>query len=392
MTKRICMLLNNTIANDSRVIKTINTLSKKAEVDLFYLDGSPEDSKLFNGNVNLKSLSETNSFFKKLIRHSFFTREFMSFVSLVKSSNSQYDIIWSNDLPTLFPAKKLAKHYQAKLVYDSHEIYIETLNQFFPKSATFPKKTIFKILLKLMRFHGKIVEQKILKNVDYFITVNESILEYFQSKYVIKNGAFIMNLPYLVDSSKIEAIDFRTQFNLESNDTICIYQGVLNEGRGLKTMIDALKLCPAHIKLIIVGSGVLEKELKQKAHDLIGLQIFFIPQVSLEILPAYTKGADLGINLLEEFNLSKKMASPNKLFEYIHAGIPVLCSKGLENEKVLNSYEIGISANLNAVDISKEIRHLASQKQLEKYKESLNSARLFYNWQNQEEKLIATLA
>lgn len=392
MVKSICVLLNNSIANDYRVIKTIHTLSKKATVDLFYLEGDVEkDKAIFNDNVRLFNLPKNDSFKQKVIRHTCFTREYLAFVNLVISQNKNYDIVWANDLPTLLPAAKIADNKNAKLVYDSHEIYIETLNQFFPLKSSFFKHLIFRTLLSFMKHHGKKIESKLVKKTDYFITVNDSILAYFQSIYAIKNGRSIMNLPYK-NISASSPINIRRKFDLNSNDIICLYQGVLNEGRGLKRMIEAIKRSETHIKLIIIGSGVLERELKKQASSLIGKQIFFIPLVPLNELPNYTSGADFGINFLEDFNLSKKMASPNKLFEYIHAGIPVLCSTGLENEKVLNKFSIGMAIDLDSESISKGICEMSEKVKLKENFEGLDLAKLFYCWENQEEKLFSILA
>ena len=392
MVKSICVLLNNSIANDYRVIKTIHTLSKKATVDLFYLEGDIEkDKAIFNDNVRLFNLPKNDSFKQRVIRHSCFTREYLAFVNLVSSQNKNYDIVWANDLPTLLPAAKIAAQNNAKLVYDSHEIYTETLNQFFPTKSSFFKQLIFRTLLSFMKRHGKRVESKLIKKTDYFITVNDSILAYFQSIYAIKNGRSIMNLPYK-NISASSPIDFRRKFDINTNDSICLYQGVLNEGRGLKRMIEAVEQCETHIKLIIIGSGVLELELKKQASSLIGKQIFFIPQVPLNELPNYTSGADFGVNFLEDFNLSKKMASPNKLFEYIHAGIPVLCSTGLENEKVLNKFNVGTAIELDSESISKGMQDMSEKVKLKENFEGLDLAKLFYCWENQEEKLFAILA
>ena len=62
--------------------------------------------------------------------------------------------------------------------------------------------------------------------------------------------------------------------------------------------------------------------------------------MDLEVYPDYTKGADFGINLLENINLSKKFASPNKLFEYIHCNIPIICSNTYENKRVIEKFNV----------------------------------------------------
>ena len=67
------------------------------------------------------------------------------------------------NLPTLYPAFKIAKN-RFRTCHDSHEIYLETLNQFFQKNTAILKSKIFKLLIKFMKVHGKIVEKEYSKN------------------------------------------------------------------------------------------------------------------------------------------------------------------------------------------------------------------------------------
>ena len=105
---KICMLLNGPIKNDYRVIKTLTTLSKDAIIDLFYIDGETNDHLLFVDNIFLYSFDFENSFKRKVISHSLIGYEFNFFVSKVVKSGKSYDYIWANDLPTLYPAYKIA--------------------------------------------------------------------------------------------------------------------------------------------------------------------------------------------------------------------------------------------------------------------------------------------
>ena len=156
------MLLNGPVKNDHRVIKMINTLSKKALVDLYYVNGTSSDNDLFHENVYLFSFKHENSIKRKFLKNSFFCFEFNFMINKVIKQNKSYNYIWSNDLPTLYSSFKLSKKLNAKLIYDSHEIYIETLNQFFPENNRTFKRIIFKILFKFMKIHGSKIEKNAL--------------------------------------------------------------------------------------------------------------------------------------------------------------------------------------------------------------------------------------
>jgi glycosyltransferase involved in cell wall biosynthesis len=392
MSKRIAMLLNGEIKNDHRVIKIINTLSREYLVDLFYVNGdSIKDNFIFSKNVSLFSFRHQASKKINFLRHSFFCYEFNFFIKCVLNAKKSYDIIWANDLPTLYPAFKISQKLNCKLIYDSHEIYVETINQFFPKQASFFKNIFFSILIKLMRNHGYRIEKKGMSNTDLLITVNESLLEYFHGFYDIRKGISIMNLPKNEDTSVKESMNYRELFSWALDSRIVIYQGQLNEGRGLKILIDSFKELSETYKLIILGNGPLKPFLIDKVNQLnLNNRIRFIDTVPLCDLPSYTLGADIGVNLLESFNLSKKLASPNKLFEYIHAGIPVVASNSPENLKVFKKYSIGQMTNNFSNEIAFTIQSINNLDK-ESLKTELLEAKKFYTWENQEVLLLSSI-
>lgn len=395
MKGRVAILLNGPVKNDYRVIKTINTLLKSAEIDLFYINGNETaDQKLFEEWVDLHALEHPINFKTKLLRHSFFCREFMHFHKAIEKSGKQFDAIWANDLPTLLPAYKSAKKQNARLIYDSHEIYLETLNQFFPRKAKFPKTIVFKLLLSLMKLHGSIVERQLFRQVDHFITVNHSLLAFFKAKYTVRQATVIYNYPKRL-SGEVVPVDYRKLFNWEESDIILIYQGVLNEGRGLHLLLKTLHHIPEKFKLIIVGDGPIRDQLETytSRHNF-GERIKFMGMVPLGKLPSYTMGADIGVNLLEELNLSKKLASPNKLFEYIQAGIPVIASQTVENELVLKNQLDGVLVQNNMQSFKEALSFLLDNSQISAKTSNHNSpeSREQYIWEIQESKLISLLA
>ena len=392
MTQRVAMLLNGPIKNDYRVIKVIETLSATHKIHLFYINGNTEeDASLFNQNVKLTTVEHTASLWVNVIRHSLFCYEFNFLKKLVLSSGEHFDCIWANDLPTFYPAYACAKEMKSKLVYDSHEIYTETINQFFPRHSTGLKKILFKTMISFMRKHGLRMEHKLFPSVDKFLTVNESLLRHFKERNTVKEGLVIMNLPKQIQNQQIEPIDYKVKFEWDSSAVISIYQGQLNEGRGLYLLFDSFKLLPPHFKLVVVGNGSLGKALqdwsvKQKMTE----RIKFIETVPLASLSAYTSGADIGINLLERFNLSKEYASPNKLFEYIHAEIPVVASDTIENQRVFDNYPIGQLTVNQPKEIAAAILEV-SKRQKSVFLEAILGAKSHYHWENQVELLNSVL-
>ena len=388
MMKRVAMLLNGPIKNDYRVIKMIETLSRVHLVDLYYIKGNPiEDANIFNKNVRLFATNHQEGIWNKLIRHTWFCYEFSFFQKMVLNTQTNYDSIWANDLPTLYPAFKISRALKAKLIFDSHEIYTETINQFFPRKSSGLKHFIFERMISFMRWHGKRIEKKIIPKTDTFISVNESIVAFFKERYPIKRGIVIMNLPRKSQSAENPTIDLKKQFLWNTDDHLILYQGQLNEGRGLSLLMESMELLPDEYKLVIIGNGSIQHQLIQWVNQKsLTNRIKFIDTIALRELPSYTAGADLGINLLENFNLSKAMASPNKLFEYIHAGIPVVASDTMENKRVFDQFNIGQLTSNTPESISASIIQVVKQDK-SSFHEALQKAKTQYHWENQEDLL-----
>jgi glycosyltransferase involved in cell wall biosynthesis len=388
MEKRFAILLSGPIDNDYRVIKTITSLSTIGKVDLYCL---VDHYQIFASHkqVTVYLFQQPNTLFSKFLRHSFFCFEFSFLAKTVLNKGKHYHAIWANDLPTLYPASKIAQTLGAKLIYDAHEIYCETLNQFFPQKSTFFKKIIFQGLITIMRLHGSVLEKKQTRKADLFITVNESISNYFKQQYDLSQyPTVIMNYPSQINT-KITPYPFRDRFNWEASDFIFLYQGILNAGRGLPVLIELFSKLPKSNKLVIIGNGGLEKQLKKAAEQKHATNIVFFDLVPLNELSSYTAGADIGFNLLEPLNLSKQMASPNKLFEYIQAGIAVIGSDTIENKKVISVYDIGLVSATSVTQLEATIDSLTREK-LNEFKRNSRKISSNFSWESQEKKLVST--
>ena len=356
-----------------------------------------EDGKnlqIQNENIIYHKYAARKGFFNKIIKHSFFWNQHNQLYDIVLNRIRKLEIhyIIAHDLPTLKPALKIKNKIGAPLLYDSLEIYTETINQFFPKVSG-PKKIISMFLIRFMRYFGARSEGKMMLSCEKITTVNNSLATYFSKKYRVDHIEVIMNCPRTKNCIP-ENVDFRNLYGFKKKDILFIYQGVLNEGRGLNLLIKAFsKISKSHndIKLIILGDGVLKSKLNEQVNEF-GLNetVVFHDSVVYDRLLEYTVAADFGVNLLEACNLSKKYASPNKLFEYMQAGLPVLCSYSPENNLIFNKYNIGIQCKNEVEDISKKIIELKNLKDSSKQKISteLLKAKEIYCWENQEFKLF----
>jgi glycosyltransferase involved in cell wall biosynthesis len=388
--KTICVIVNGRIQGDSRVIKVVKTLSKIAKVDVFYLDGNDSDHSIFTEDVRLFSLKKRNGRKEWILKHTFFYKQFEYFIEFVLKQNVKYDFIYANDLPCLGPAVKIKKHLNSKLIYDSHEIYLETINQFFPgKVGTF-RGFINQMLISFMRAVGEKAERKFLKEVDYFITVCESLKEYFENKYNFQGIRVVMNCPYLLPEIKPnEIVNLKEKFGFSQEKFLLLFQGNLGPGKDIDYIVKAMQFTEKDIVLGILGGGTLKNNLVKLVEELnLTDKVKFHDKVPSLELYRYTCSADGGITLKDNgINLNKKLGIATKFFEYIHAGIPLISTRSVEIEIIANKFDICILVDRNIDEIVNGINLLKSVNKEEQAEKTAKASEV-YNWQNQEVALL----
>jgi len=278
---------------------------------------------------------------------------------------SKKDILWANDLDTLLPNFLISKICSVKLIYDSHEYFTEV-----------PELINRRRVRSIWLFIENNIFQK-LKNV---ITVNEKIAEIYTEKYKVP-VTVIKNVPSLDNSIK-------TPFEFVKDDErIILYQGSLNKGRGLELMIDAMPLLK-NVLLIIIGDGYqLEKLKNQVTHAALQDKVIFLGKKLPEELAGLTKNADVGISLEEDLGLNYRYALPNKIFDYIQAGVPVVASDLPLLDQLFQEFKVGeVLRKRDPESLAGLIEKVISNK--DSYQEALKEARSFYNWNNEKKVLI----
>jgi glycosyltransferase involved in cell wall biosynthesis len=191
--------------------------------------------------------------------------------------------------------------------------------------------------------------QKILRReapkVDGFITVNDSIAEEHARRYpslppavVVKNATIFDGEP-LVPSGLL-----RAAADVEDDRRVLLYQGGFARHRGLEGLLRAAAQMPEPWVLVMMGWGNIEDDLKAIAHqvDPGGRRIRFIPPAPHAELKSWTSGGDLGVIPYENTCLNHWYCSPNKLWEYPVAGLPMLVSPFPELKAVVEGHGIGV--------------------------------------------------
>lgn len=141
---------------------------------------------------------------------------------------------------------------------------------------------------------------------------------------------------------------------------LLIYQGALQEGRGLEASIRAVGLVPG-LHLAIVGGGGLRPALEALARDSdCGDRVHFLGEVDFRELVPLTRGALAGLALIEPLSASYRFALPGKLFEYVQTGVPVIATALPEMRKIIEGYGVGVCLeDYGPVPLAAVLRRLA---------------------------------
>lgn len=283
-----------------------------------------------------------------------------------------FQFIHCHDLNTLIYGVRIKKLIgkRVKLIYDAHEHETEIAN-----------------LVGNEKMLAKRQEKEWIKYCDRVITVSNSIAEDYSQLYNIKTPLVINNCPRLRTKNIQRRNHFREIFNISDDYKIFLYQGGLDYERGIEKILDvSSELREKNFIFVFLGDGPLADLVKN--HKGYGDNIFLHSYVSGDIVLEYTSSADFGIVFIEDTCLSHRYCLPNKLFEYIAAGLPVLSSALVDTSQFISEYKVGISAKTNDKKGLREAILALDSMDYEDLQKNIAYARSKFNWSTQEKKLI----
>ena len=183
----------------------------------------------------------------------------------------------------------------------------------------------------------------------------------------------------------------RSSLQIPEDKTIIILQGNgINEGRGGKELVEAMPLVDEKAVLLIVGNGTMIPQLKERVKELyLENRVSFVPRVTPEMLFNYTYLSDIGIALDRDLSPNLRFSLPNKLFEYIKAGTPIVASNLIERARIIRQYKVGmIVEDFQPQSVAEVINKLVNDKQLyEELKANCKIAAEELCWENEEKVL-----
>ncbi len=274
----------------------------------------------------------------------------------------------------LVAAASVATKYRAALVYDAFEIFDEML-----KGVGRPM-----VSWRYWRW----AERRAMRHVDLALTVSEALAIELERR-LGRPFEVIHNVPPLVPLG--EPGRLRAELGLGDSTTIVLYQGGLTPGRALGRLVDAMSQVESSV-LVVQGDGP-ERVTMESVAASKGLsdRVFFMGFKPEESLHSYARDADVGVVIYEPTDLNNMSASPNKLFSYMMAALPMACSNFPGLESVVLGNDIGVSFDpLSSDSIAAAInRLLVDPERTEKGARARQLAEERYNWDRESVKLVS---
>lgn len=321
---------------ESRILKVTNTLVARAIIERVLViatakEGLPEREIIDCRRqvLRVETRLKGERFWSKVLRFvEWSTRVFFAL------RDETVGMVNCHSLSVLPLCVVLSWWHKSLLIYEPHELETETATS------------------QGIRKHiAKWVERSLIGQADRVIVVSDSIAGHYRRDYRLSQVPVILNVPEAVagDAAAPNGL-LRGRFDIPDNHLVFMYQGVFDEARGVLWLLDAFRQVPPDRHLVYMGFGPLEEKIRSAA--LVTPNIHLHPAVPPREVMRYTQGADIGFALLSDDCLNHRCALPNKLFHYLHAGLPVIVSDLDEMGALVDHYGCGWRANNDAAALA----------------------------------------
>lgn len=399
---RVVMLTNDSQMIDRRILQEAATLvrgghtvhllagfecSGPAEYDAdgvhvhrFTYDWDDERLKKLRSRVrrwfpnNDRVIALVNRTFMFLAHRLFRISPFQRYI-LEQAYRFPSDVVHVHDLPMLVPGLALARTWGVPLVYDAHELYYA--QEVLPKAV---QKKYFKL------------ERRLIRQADLVITVNEFIAALMAQRYGVPAPKVIYNAASEPTATMDVGPSLRERVG--ESGPIILFQGWLSPERNIESLVRALPYVPEPAQLALIGYGGHEATLRQIAKELhVERRVHFLGMVPSEQLLHLTRGADLGVIPYLPIDDNHRYCSPNKFFEFVLAGVPILAHTLPFFQDMARRH--GVVECTDYADpraIGRSIADLLTGGKLAALREHCLQARTVLNWTTEGNKLLSLYA
>jgi glycosyltransferase involved in cell wall biosynthesis len=240
--------------------------------------------------------------------------------------------------------------------------------------------TLTEKIYRALRF----VEHRLAPRAAGVITVSEPLADYIAAHLHIPRPLVLMN------GVDLRALQAPVPFE-RGGRRIIAHSGYLSPGRHLPELVAALTHLPDDVALALVGDGALREKLIAQAQELgVAERLLIVAPVNPHNLPTTLAQADAAVILITADTLNYQFSLPNKFFEAVAAGLPLVYSPIQEIDRLVREYDLGVSCDpTDPRRIAEAIQTILQPENLTRYRENALKAQEVLNWETEEQKLIA---
>ncbi len=362
----ICFTLFGDFRYDSRSYKCIKSLQQHGHRISVVMTGRNSES-FGTGGIVVTEVGVRKWFWSKLSFIQFYAK------SLLPAIRLKAQVYFASDLYSLPIAYLAARLNRSKLIYDSRELY-SSIAALKDRQAA--------------QWVWRVVERVLIRRVNAVVTVNDSIAWILSRQYGIPKPVVLLNCPQYQELERSNRL--RELCHISEEKHILLYQGGFQRGRGIFVSLELIQHLPNCV-LVLLGDGPLKEYLHIRIEELKD-RVYMVEAVPVDQLLRYTASADVGLCLIENHGISYYHSLPNKFFEYVMAGVPVVASRFPEMKKIVDNHRVGETTDPDDVtEIVEKIQKLLHAGYHDEIVHNCRRTAKIYNWDHESEKLIEVI-
>jgi glycosyltransferase involved in cell wall biosynthesis len=363
---------------DARVLREANALAQSG-CDVWIIDIESHHTR--------PSIEHLNGLhFKHTFLPSWYTPTRFKLLFLVKLARiflwstvllvrTPVDVYHAHEDNALFSCYFAAILRHKPLIFDSHELPLVS-----------PQVTRWHLLHVL----AVRVLRRMIARCDAVISPSPPLTRELQKSYGVQGAILLRNLsPYqpAISSNKL-----RQRLCIDSHTRIALYQGYLSRDRGLGIIIQAAHFLAPNTMIVLMGKGEDQADLQTLIEqEGVAECVKILPAVPYAELLNWTASADVGLIIYRAASPNVPMMLPNKLFEYLMAGVPVLASPLEAVVEIVEAYDVGrIVTSQQPEEIGQAINNLLADEEARAHMRTnaLAASLHHLSWEKESEKLI----
>lgn len=395
----ICMLVDTEVSRDSRVRREAGTMVRAGHsVHLFCIRPNKFQlpPKEFWEGVHITRIPLSLPRLKMRNRK---TARLLATISL--RSRQRFDVIHAHDLPSLHLAHWMATLHRCPIIYDSHEYWASILNEEKDRIVrrgrmdTPSGQRRLRELERLLAF-----EDRMLPRVTAVIGVSDALSDLLSRRHALPRHLRITlrNCASATGAGDGNPRLFHDTYGLPEHKKILLYQGRIADVRGIDYLLDMLPLLTRDdLVLMLMGpvSVTFRRRFRERLddHRLKG-KVYYKEEIPADELPAWTASADLGLCPVLAWSETRRHCLPNKVFEYVQAGIPQAVSDQPAMKQLVESHDIGFTLDPeDPSDMADKIETYFNEPSLrERFMQNIRRHQHPLSWEQEAHKLIELYA